>query len=393
MKPASDRTTPRRSPPLAGRDNALVQNHQRLTTREWKRVANRVGASETADEAPLIDTTDLIEMLETGSVNRDEDHWVYAPVERVRILQSLFLADGAPWVGRFGFLLAMSVLIATLGLANDQPAAVIAAMVVAPMMTPVLGVAASLTLGLLHQTLRLALIVSASSVLAVAVAWAISKSLVIHELTAEELSRTTPRMRDLVIALAAGGAGMYSVVRKDLSGVVPGVAIAVALVPPLATVGIVLELEEWSLARGAALLYGINVLAIIVAAVLVLLITDFMESPAIRDPRVLAAGAAMAVASVAVVVPVWSNSQRIDREVTFSQHVDEVVAGWVGAHPEHRVVSHLVEPGQVSLVIAGEAMPADLSELRAAMATEAFPDATLEVDWVESAIIEVDAGD
>lgn len=366
-----------------------MQQRQRLTSRELGRVADRVGGAVAEGSAPPVDTTDLIEMLASSPPIDDEDHWVYTPAERVSILRSLFLADGAPWVARFGFLLALSVVIAALGLANDQPAAVIAAMVVAPMMTPVLGIAASLTLGLVRQTVRLALVVALSSVLAVGLAWAISASLVVHELTAEELSRTTPRLRDLVIALAAGGAGMYSVVRKDLSGVVPGVAIAVALVPPLATIGIVLELQEWSLARGAALLYGINVVAIVASAVLVLLVTDFIQSPPARDPRVLAVGAVLAALAVAVVLPAWQNSRRIDREVSFAQHVDRAVTAWAEAHPTHRVLDRGVEPGGVRLVIAGQARPDDLGGLRAGLATEAFPEVTLEVDWVPSTIFDV----
>lgn len=190
-----------------------MAEHQRLTSEELRRFTDRVGDSGQVTSAPLVDTSDLIESLQAPDLGRDDDHWIYSPADRVRILRSLFLADGAPWVGRFGFLLAMSVVIATLGLANNQPAAVIAAMVVAPMMTPVLGIATSLTLGLARQTMRLLGIVLAASGIAVALAWVISASLVVHELTAEELTRTTPRLRDLVIALAAGGAGMYNIVR------------------------------------------------------------------------------------------------------------------------------------------------------------------------------------
>ena len=365
---------------------------QRLTHGELGRIADRVGVATVEPSSAVVDTNNLVEMLAVSPPGHDEDHWVYSSGERVRILQSLFLADGSPWVGRFGFLLAMSVVIATLGLANDQPAAVIAAMVVAPLMTPVLGIAASLTLGLVRQTVRLVLIVAVSSILAVAIAWAISASLAVHELTAEEMSRTTPRLRDLVIALAAGGAGMYSVVRKDLSGVVPGVAIAVALVPPLATIGIVLELQEWSPARGAALLYGVNVLAIIAAAVVVLFVTDFMASPPVRDPKVLAIGAVLAVIAVVVIVPVWRNSSDRDKEVTFSNQAEAAILEWSGAHPTHRVVDQRIELGRVTLVIAGQTEPADLAELRAAIGGDAFPETEIEVEWVQSAILEIGPG-
>ncbi len=356
--------------------------HSGLNNRDIGRIVDGVGAS-----------PELVEQIETPSPVTDTDRWVYRPPERIRIIRRLLLADGSPWVGRFGLLLGLSVVIATLGLANDQPAAVIAAMVVAPMMTPVLGAATSLTLGLARQTTRLLLIVTVASVIAVALAWVISASLVVHELTAEELSRTTPRIRDVVIALAAGAAGMYSIVRKDLSGVVPGVAIAVALVPPLATVGLLLELGEWSLAGGAALLYGINVLAIILAAVVVLLVTDFIASPSMRDPKVLMVGAVLVAAAVAIAIPVRQNSLNADRDVTFTQEAESAVTAWEDLHPAHRIVATDIEPGEVRLVIAGETEPVDLGELKADMATDAFTDPTLEIDWVESSIYEVDTDD
>ncbi|MEZ5380961.1 MAG: DUF389 domain-containing protein [Microthrixaceae bacterium] len=356
-----------------------------LTTREITRVADGVGRP-----CPAADDADLARRLQASSPRPDDDHWVYRTEERVRVLQGLFLADGSPWFARFALLLGASVVIATLGLANDQPAAVIAAMVVAPLMTPVLGIAASLTLGLIRRTGRLVLVVVCASVGAIALGWFISASLVVHEITAEELSRTEPRLRDLVIALAAGAAGMYSIVRKDLSSVMPGVAIAVALVPPLATIGITAELGEWELARGATLLYVINVLAIVLAAVGVLLATEFMRSPSLRNPAVAVAAVVTAALTVAVVVPVWHNSRRIDEEVTFTHHAEATVDGWSSDHPSHRVVGRTITPGAVTLVIAGSEEPSNLHRLRSALGTEDFPDPTLEVDWVQSDIITVD---
>jgi uncharacterized hydrophobic protein (TIGR00271 family) len=356
-------------------------------------VASRVGSADGSAAPTFVDTVDLVGMLEATPPIAQEDRWVYTPAERIRILQSLLVADGSPWIARFGFLLAMSVVIATLGLANNQPAAVIAAMVVAPLMTPVLGIAAALTLGLPRRALRLTAIVLVSSLAAVALGWLIATSLVVHEVTPEELSRTTPRLRDLAIAAAAGSAGMYSVVRKDLSGVVPGVAIAVALVPPLATVGILVERREWALARGATLLYGVNVVAIVIAAIAVLLATDFMASPSARQPRVAASGIAIVAVALAVVLPVWQNSRRIDREVVFATQAADAVATWAEHNPRQRVVSEHIEPGQVRLVIAGLDQPSDLAALRRAFATSAYPRPTLEVDWIESAIVSIGPDD
>lgn len=379
---------------------ATSRDLRRLTAHDAARVAARVGMSEDASidartsrvgTTDFVDTTNLVELIETLPPARDREHWIYTPEERVRILRTLLLVDGAPWVARFGFLLIMSVLIATLGLANNQPAAVIAAMVVAPLMTPVLGIACAATLGLVAQAKRLLLIVIAASLFAVALGWAVSASLVVNDLTPEELSRTAPRLRDLVIALAAGSAGMYSVVRKDLSGVVPGVAIAVALVPPLATVGIVLELHEWSLARGAALLYAMNVTAIVVAAIVVLLVTDFMESPSFRDPKTIVSGAAIALMSAAVVVPIWLDSREVDRASGFAQNAAEVTDDWEQDHPDHHLILQRVDPGVVQLTITGPTEPPSLDDLRARLATGSYPDPVVEVEWVRSTTIEIAA--
>jgi len=352
----------------------------KLNPKEIGRVTDRVA---TGPPQP-VEVPDLGEVLTSVNRRRDDDHWIYRPDERLRILERLFLADGSPWLARFTFLLGASVVVATLGLANDQPAAVIAAMVIAPLMTPVLGLACSSTLGLMRHSLRLLAIITAGSIGAVVLGWAISATLVVHQVTPEELSRTEPRLRDLSIALAAGAAGMYSVVRKDLSSVVPGVAIAVALVPPLATVGLMVELGEWHLARGAALLYLVNVLAIVLAAVAVLLATDFMDSPSLRNPSVAVASLAALVLAVAVTVPVWRTSRRADDEVTFVRGVETALEEWADTHDAHRVVGADVAPGQVSIVIAGPTNPPGLDRLRTAVATEAYPNPVVEVDWVES---------
>lgn len=281
-------------------------------------------------------------------------------------------------------------MIATLGLANDQPATVIAAMVVAPLMPPVLGIAASMTLGLWRHTTRLVTVVAAASVGAVLLGWLISSSLVVHEITAEELSRTEPRLRDLIVALAAGAAGMYSVVRKDLSSVIPGVAIAVALVPPLATVGITLELGEWRLARAAALLYGVNVLAIVFAAVVVLLATDFMRSPSLRKPAVSAAAVVTLTLATVIIVPVWQNSRRIDKENQFERNAEAVLHDWDDSHPSHAIIVREITPGSATIAVAGPTRPDDLDELQEELATVAFPAPVLEVEWISAEITRLD---
>lgn len=162
----------------------------------------------------------------------------------------------------FHVLMALSVLIAAFGLLLDSPAVVIGAMIVAPLMQPVLGVG----LGVATANGKLTRIATGSVlrgvVIAVAVAcvigWLVPSAGVTDELNA----RGQPTLLDLLVALASGAAGAYATARKGAASSAAGVAIAVALVPPLATAGIGISLAEESLAVGAALLFITNITAI-----------------------------------------------------------------------------------------------------------------------------------
>lgn len=354
-----------------------------LDEREVSRVTHRVSTTQRQSDS------DLADVLEHTHPRRDDSHWVFSPDERVQVVRRLFLADGSPWIARFSLLLGASVLIATLGLANDQPAAVIAAMVLAPLMTPLLGMACALVLGLVRRALRLLVVLILASSGALVLGWLVAASLVTQTLTAEELARTEPRLRDFAIAIAAGAVAMYSTVRKDLWSVVPGVAIAVALVPPLTTAGVMAEARHWDLARGAILLYGVNVLGIVLAAVGVLLVTDFMRSPSLREPRVLVAAFVTVIVAVAVIAPVWINSRRLDDEVRFEHAAEVAISEWASAHPAFDVTSQLISPGKVTLVISGATEPPDLLALRTAMATKRFTTPSLQVHWVQASVIDV----
>ena len=105
---------------------------------------------------------------------------------------------------------------------------------------------------------RSLLVLVLASVGAIALSWFVALFLRDGPLSSEVISRTSPDARDLIVALAAGAAGAYATARPDLSSSLPGVAIAVALVPPLGVVGITLEAGRSDLARGALLLYATN---------------------------------------------------------------------------------------------------------------------------------------
>ncbi|MBT8202416.1 MAG: DUF389 domain-containing protein [Acidimicrobiia bacterium] len=202
------------------------------------------------------------------------------PEERRRVIYGLFHEGrrARPFVARFVSLMSLSVAIAVLGILADSTAVVIGAMLVAPLMGPVLGVAASVVMGWPRRISQQFTLVLIGALLAVGLATLISLAVPgsAYPLPAELIARTSPNMLDLGVALAAGAVGAYGQVRQSASDALPGVAVAVALVPPLAVVGVTLQLGEWQMALGATLLFLVNVAGIVVSASLTFIAAGFV---------------------------------------------------------------------------------------------------------------------
>jgi len=168
-------------------------------------------------------------------------------------------------------LITLSGIIATLGLVMDSPAVVIGAMLVAPLMSPILALSLSIVLGD-ARLLRLATQAMLQGTLAavgisVFLGWVSPYNVV----TAEMAACTQPTLLDLGVALASGAAAAYAMARAEVSAALPGVAIAVALMPPLSVMGLGLAIGRLDVAGGALLLFLTNLIAITLAGSLVFL--------------------------------------------------------------------------------------------------------------------------
>ncbi|MDD4776243.1 MAG: TIGR00341 family protein, partial [Syntrophomonas sp.] len=169
----------------------------------------------------------------------------------------------------FYLMVSLSAIIATLGLLANSTAVVIGAMLVAPLMSPIFGIALGLTLGD-RRLLTTALVAeSAGVLLAIVLPVVIGLIPMRPDFGTEILARTQPTVYDILIALASGLAGAYALVDEKISPALPGVAIATALVPPLAACGLNIAAANWILAGGAFLLFAVNFVAIEFAAALV----------------------------------------------------------------------------------------------------------------------------
>ncbi|MFW6359322.1 MAG: TIGR00341 family protein [Chroococcales cyanobacterium] len=171
----------------------------------------------------------------------------------------------------FFVLLALSNIIATLGLLADSAATVIGAMIVAPLMGPILGIAYSMVVGNRRLLKRSGLTLLAGVVMVVLLSIIIAAFVGLRTLNDQITARAYPTLIDLGVALAAGSAGAFAKSRRGVADALPGVAIAVALVPPLSVVGIGLALRSSTVATGATLLFLTNLAGIIFSGGLVFL--------------------------------------------------------------------------------------------------------------------------
>ncbi|MEM1084609.1 MAG: TIGR00341 family protein [Verrucomicrobiota bacterium] len=187
--------------------------------------------------------------------------------QRLDLVQGL--REGSRWSLNFGVLLGCSVLIAGLGLLQNSVAVIIGAMLVAPLMTPLIGLGLAMVqgnfdlFGVANRSMLLG--AGLSLVLGLILQWLTPGD----ELTLEVSLRGEPNILDLFIAFFAGVAAGYAFARPTLSGALPGVAISVALVPPLAASGIALGAGDWQVAMGAMMLFLANMVAISLGSAMV----------------------------------------------------------------------------------------------------------------------------
>ncbi len=305
------------------------------------------------------------------------------PEERRRVVRGLFGSpDEERRLGKVALLMALSAVVSVMGLSLDSPAVVIGAMLIAPLSSPLIGLSLAISMGWVQRGLRAGLEVALLCALAVAIAVALAGVLPDAELTDEILTRTSPDLRDLAVAFAAGMAGAYATVRSDLSAALPGVAVAVALVPPLSAAGMLVRAGDLELAGGAALLVGANLAAIVVSAAAVFLATGIVPPRRLADasPRV-AVGSIVAALGVSIVaVPLVSRSLDLADDATTRRDVATTVASWLGAEPLE-LEDLNVDGTTVAVVLSGESRPPSAEPLARALEPVVGPGASVDLRW------------
>ncbi|MEE2788940.1 MAG: DUF389 domain-containing protein [Myxococcota bacterium] len=264
--------------------------------------------------------------------------WVPQMDRSTRIAVYEQLQTGSRWGFDFMMLIALSTSIAALGLIQSSAAVVIGAMLVAPLMTPMLGAGLALLQGnrlLLREAIRA---IGLGFLLALLIGSLVGFLSPVKVLTPEMSARGLPTLLDLSVALLAGFAAAYAYARPHLLAALPGVAIAAALVPPIATTGVCLSMGEIGVAAGAALLFCTNVVAIVVGATIAFYAFGLRGRQQQRmwvQRTFLTLIAAMFLLAIPLSAYLWSIAQRSPTGLTLDVRQTAKAHGYRLVHLEH----------------------------------------------------------
>ena len=271
---------------------------------------------------------------------------------------------------RFSVLLALAGMIATAGVIGDSTATVIGAMIVAPLMTPILGIVLAVTIGDRRNLIRSLILVALGAAAVILIGWLLG-TLSAVDVTAptngQVTARVSPRTIDLVAALATGAVGAFALVRSDISDTLPGVAISISLVPPLAVVGLTLEAGNTDQAGGAMLLFLTNVAAILLTGVIVMAIYRVRRTMRGEGDSPTGGGRypiAVIVAFVIIIaIPLILSGRRYTRSTLTTDRVASIARAWA-AESDWELISTNYRDGEVVLRVVGPEPAPDPAQLR-----------------------------
>lgn len=248
------------------------------------------------------------------------------------------------------WILMFAIVICSVGLNVNSTAVIIGAMLISPLMGPIIGFGVGVGIfdtDLMRKSVRNLLVAVVISVLSSALYFWITP---LSEAQSELLARTTPTLWDVLIALFGGLAGIVAATRKEKTNVIPGVAIATALMPPLCTTGYGLATGHWAYFFGALYLFFINTVFIGVSAFLIVRLLRFPRATYVdrakeRRVRLII----WSVVIITVIPSVWLAYTLVERTL-FQRRAEQFVAQEFD-FPQTRVVEKRVDPQPEALRI------------------------------------------
>ncbi len=294
--------------------------------------------------------------------------------------------------------LAAAAVIASVGLNTDSAAVVIGAMLVSPLMGPLVG------LGYAMAVYDKRLAATAIHYLGISVVFSLAVSAFyfavtpLDDVTGELLARTRPNLLDLVVAVAAASAGVIAIAGRDLSATVPGVAIATAIMPPLCTAGYGIATGQWNFAAGAFYLFVVNAVAIVLSSrflfrrMKLIIVAQGSEARASR----WAMAGLMVVFLLPLTFALWNTATENRQAREARQVVEEVserygVASWKFNPGKHPALTMFLfgNPGTTETSALARALEVRLPQTRIDLRTTLLPPEVKEtIQKLESSVID-----
>ena len=324
--------------------------------------------------------------------------WLYdqdlGPDRRAAIADTLYFEgpNRRAKITSYIFMLLLSVAIASLAVLQDSTAVIIGAMLVAPLMTPIMGCAAGIVAGWRVRVLTSFAVVAASVVTAIGLAWILASwipALVPLGVNSQVLSRSSPTLLDMAIALAAGAAGAYATIDDRVSSSLTGVAVAVALVPPLGVVGVSLQAGHVQAAFGAFLLFATNLVSIILASMAVFVLIGFSPVKKILEDRKSVADlvSMVAVATLLIMVPLGLTGKGVMQNSDRTRRAQRQAVTWLGADSTVNLVRVTTRGEQVKVMLTGSGEVPSVADLESALARSFGVPVKVTVEHVPSVVI------
>ncbi len=268
----------------------------------------------------------------------------------------------------FFALLLFATVIAAYGVLSDAPTTVIGAMLVAPLMEPMMATTAAVVMNSSSRALR-AFALTGAGIVAVMLfsyllAWVVPDVTISFTTNGEITSRIHPGLYALLTALGAGAAGAFILSRAEIADALGGVAIAISLVPPLCVVGIALRQGQLDAAAGASLLFLTNFLAILFAGGMVFLVLGVGTSVVSQEQRRFRRRAFLlfVVGLLLVTLPLSLAAYQNVRSARENAHATAVVQQWVAGTSYH-VDAVTINDGVVDVTIDGTGPMKPLQQL------------------------------
>ena len=241
--------------------------------------------------------------------------------------------NGVVFKGTNLWILVFAILICSLGLNVNSTAVVIGAMLVSPLMGPIIGLGfgiATSDIGLLKKALFNYLFAGIVALVASTLYFALTP---IHIAQTEMLSRTSPNIYDVLIAFFGGLAGIVAIASKMKGNVIPGVAIATALMPPLCTAGYGMATLQWSFFFGAFYLFFINTVFISLATLLTARLLKFPQKEQLDEKLSKRTNRIILFITVLTIVPSIYFGYAMVQQDRYMQKAMRFVKSEIAKHP------------------------------------------------------------